>query len=181
MKTPFLAQTEEYAKNQCNQYTRGPGGLWAHSQVVRDYALKLAIIEKANPLVVEMAALLHDIGKDDEHGRVNHAVRSHELAKLFLEKSDLSVATKELVLLCVLKHGTRFALEDNPIEVKILQCADSIAALFDDEFQAYCRKTLTKEENITGLEKCRRKLNLDSARKIASLQIERLIAKLDGE
>ncbi|MDD5190753.1 MAG: HDIG domain-containing protein [Dehalococcoidales bacterium] len=83
----LLARVEEYAKKLCEQYTQVPG-LWAHTQMVRECALKLAGIEKADPLMVEIAALLHDIGKDNEHGRQDHAVRSHDRSEQYLKNID---------------------------------------------------------------------------------------------
>ena len=49
---PWLVQIEEFAKSCCDQYPGDPG-LWRnHVQLVRQFALNLAEIEGANPLVL---------------------------------------------------------------------------------------------------------------------------------
>jgi HD superfamily phosphodiesterase len=112
-------------------------------QLVRLFALRLAEIEGTDAQVVEIAALLHDIGS--YKGREEHHIWSYELSKEFLEGINLPEITKELILECVLKHRTRFASEANRIEVKIIQSADALGTLFDDEWQEYSRRTMSRE------------------------------------
>ncbi len=170
----LLVQVEEYAKSCCDQYPGDPG-LWKnHVQLVRQFALTLAEIEGADPQVVEIAALLHDIGSC--LGRDEHHLRSYELSKEFLESMDLPQTTKGLILECVLKHRTRFAPEENCIEVKVVQSADALGTLFDDEWQEYSRKTMSRETLVQLYAKALGKINLESARKIAEPQIAKLKA-----
>jgi len=168
-----VAQVENYARSRCEQITV-TSGLWTHTQLVRKYALILANIEGINPLAIEIAALLHDIGKDDVHDRINHDIRGQQLAKEFLETIDLPQSAKNLILMCILKHRSRFAQENNPIEVKVLQCADALGTLFDDEWQEYSRQTMSRETIIELYNKQLTKINLESARKIAVPQIDKL-------
>lgn len=172
----LLIQIEAFAKRYCEQYHDDPG-LWKnHVQLVRQFALKLAEIEGVNQQALEIAALLHDIGK--YQGRDEHHIRSHELSKKFLETIDLPEITKELILECVLKHRTSFATEENRLEVKVIQSADVLGTLFDDEWQAYSRRTMTKDVILELYAKALRKIRLESARKIAEPQIEKLITLL---
>ena len=169
----FLIKVEKFAKKYYKQDPEDPK-LWEnHVQLVRKFALKLAEIEKADKQVVEIAALLHDIGK--HKGRENHNVISYELAKEFLKELNLDQNKKNLILKCILKHGSKYSSEDNEIEVKIIQSADALGVLFDEEWQKKCRRYLSREEILKKFDKMlNKKINLDSARKIATLQIKKL-------
>jgi len=172
----IIKKVEEFAEPYCRADPEDPK-LWEnHVQLVRKYALKLAEIEGADKQVVEIAALLHDIGKDK--GRKDHNVRSYELSKKFIETLDLPEQKKKLILKCVLKHSTKYSQEDNEIEVKVVQSADALGTLFDDEWQQYSRETM-KEELLRLYDKSLSKLNLESAREIAKPQIEKLKKMLD--
>lgn len=150
--------------------------LLRHVELVREYSLKLAEIENCDKKVVEIAAILHDIGKSE--CREGHSHRSYEMSREFVESMDLSDEQKRLVLKCILKHSSRFSDEENEIEVKVIQSADALAVLFDDEWQEYSRKSMEKDI-LKGLyDKTYSKINIDSARNIAKQQIERLMSLL---
>ena len=143
-------------------------------ELVRAYALALAKLEGVDAQVVELAALLHDIGKSE--GREGHHLRSHELAQRFLASTDLPKATQALILECVLRHRSASAAEEERLEVRVLQCADVLGTLFDEEWQAYSRATMPPE-TLRGLHaKALGKITLESARRLAEPQIARLEA-----
>ena len=58
--TPVVTRTEEYVRRQLA--ADGSGHDWWHVDRVRRLALRLAREEAADELVVELAALLHDVG-----------------------------------------------------------------------------------------------------------------------
>ena len=64
----LLRKIERFAKKYCEYYTleQGEQSLWQHVQLVRHFALKLAKVEGVDTQVLEYAALLHDIGKNDK-------------------------------------------------------------------------------------------------------------------
>ncbi|MBT5022344.1 HD domain-containing protein [Candidatus Woesearchaeota archaeon] len=147
--------------------------IWAHHiRLVRKYALELGKIENCDLEVLEIAALLHDIGKIN--GREGHAQKSCELSKDFIDSLEFSTKQKELILKCMLKHSGRYSHEDNEIEVKVIQCSDALAILFDDVWQEHCRKTKTKEELLFLFDKMKKKINLESAREIAKPKLKEL-------
>ncbi len=163
---------EKFAKILCKEYKDDPK-LWEnHVQLVRKYALRLAKVEKADKEVVEIAALLHDIGKSK--GRKGHAERSYELSKCL----DLPEKKKELILKCIKKHGCKRSDKKDELEVKIIQAADALGTLFDEKWQEYSRKTMSKKELSKVYDKTMKKIRLKSGLKIAEPQIKKLRKKL---
>ena len=172
----LLARVEAFARPYCEGNPEFPG-LWAnHVRLVRYFAVRLAEVEGVDQLVLEVAAVLHDVGKD--RGRAGHHHRSYELSKAFLETTDLPTATQELILECVLKHRTRSAGAHNPLEVRVMQAADMLGTLFDDEWQEYSRRSMSWDELLHQYERVQRKLTLESARAIAAPRIADLEARL---
>ncbi len=175
----LMEQVEIFAKGYYKQVSARPNIWELHVQLVRKYAIELAEIEKVDSQIVEIAAILHDIGRI-ETGE-EHSVRSHDLSKSFLESLGLSESDRALILECIIKHSTRYVSEDNKIEVRILQCADALANLFDEELQEYSLKTIPKEMINQEFSKLLEKITLGSARAIAESQIIKLKALLNHD
>jgi HD superfamily phosphodiesterase len=79
----LIAQIEKIARQYCERDPDYNRGFWGHVQLVSKFAGRLAEIEGADKQAVEIAALLHDVGR--YNGRKDHHIRSCELAKSFLE------------------------------------------------------------------------------------------------
>jgi putative nucleotidyltransferase with HDIG domain len=177
--TMLVKDVEQFAKSCCQQDTEDPY-LYAHVQLVREFAVRLAHIENADGEVCEIAALLHDIGKCK--GRKDHHITGRELAEQFLKTQPLPEEKKDLILKCILKHRNTISSEDDEIEVRILQSADCLGALFHEEWQEHCRKTKPREElKQYYTEGCLQKLTRESARAIALPQLENLKEKLSTQ
>ena len=73
-----------------------------HVLGARKYALHLAETYKADKFVVEVAALLHDMGAD---AGKQHADKSAEIAEEFLSKFDISDEVKERIIHCIKRHS----------------------------------------------------------------------------
>jgi len=100
-----------------------------HVLRVRDLALRLgeAVPEPVDREILEIAALLHDIGRVADP--TNHAERSAEIARLLLELSGYPRDRIGRVVEAILAHsysGKRPALS---IEAKVLSDADKLDAL----------------------------------------------------
>ena len=116
---------------------------WDHTMRVRANAMKIAKMLQArepmavmNVKVVEVAALLHDIGRPQEladEGRTDHAVYGAELAAQWLPKLGVTdAAFIEAVTACVRSH--RFRKRDGgqePLttEAKIVYDADKLDSI----------------------------------------------------
>lgn len=170
----LITKIEKFVIPYYKKYKKDPK-LWEnHIQLTRKYALELAEIEGADKQVLEIAVLFHDAGKYKD--KENHNILSYEIAKKFLENADLP--KKDLILKCILKHRSKFSSEDNEIEVKVIQSADALGTLFDEEWQEYCREHKSKEELLKKYDKTFNKICLESARETAKPQVERLKAKI---
>jgi len=172
----MMKEIEEFAKSLCIQDKEDPH-LYEHVKLVREFAVELAQIENADIEVCEIAALLHDVGKCE--GRKTHHIVGRDLAKEFLESTNIPEEKRKLILKCIHKHRNRSSTGDDEIEVKIIQSADCLGALYNDRWQEHCRKTLPKDvlwEFYT--KEALEKLNIESARKIAEPQLRKLMKQL---
>ncbi len=107
---------------------------FAHIERVYKMASRLAVQEKANLLIVQTAALLHDAEGSapggDKSERANHHLNSAEFAEQVLihagwQKDDIS-----RVLHCIRAHRFRSGLEEPAtIEAKVLFDADKLDVL----------------------------------------------------
>jgi len=166
-----IKKIETFAKKYYNQIPKSEK-IWDHVQLVRKFTLKLAEIEGVDKQIVEVASILHDIGK--HNGKENHSVESYKLSKTFLENFNLSEDKRKLILKGIFKHSSRFSKEDNELEVKVIQSADGLAILFDRYWQEACRKNIPKEKLLELFDKTKEKINLESAKKIAIPQVKKL-------
>jgi len=108
----------------------GTGHDWWHIERVRRVALHLAKEEKADPVVVELAALLHDIADHKFHG--GDETVGPRMAKEWLEAQFVPPAMVEHVVQIV--ASVSFKGSDVPdsmssIEGKVVQDADRLDAM----------------------------------------------------
>lgn len=101
-----------------------------HINRVESLCLEIREKEGGDPLVLQLAALLHDVGviKEHEEGG-DHAVYSADIASEFLSKAGLRKEVIEAVTNCIRTH--RFSAGKSPetLEARILQDADRLDAL----------------------------------------------------
>ena len=117
-----------------------PGHNFLHIMRVHELAKHIAKKEKADLLIVEAAALLHDIGRKYEliNPKINHADKSAELALPFLRMLSKNGKNKKTcfpedkipaVLYAIRNHRFTKGITPDTIEARVLQDADKLDAL----------------------------------------------------
>ncbi|MFH0837168.1 MAG: HD domain-containing protein [Candidatus Aenigmatarchaeota archaeon] len=109
-----------------------------HVLGARKYGLHLAKNCDGDKFVIEMAALLHDIGADAGE---DHENKSTELSIKFLSRYDIPDEIKMRILNCIKRHG--FGSKAKSIEEQIIQDADGIIFV-KDTFKFFFEKRLQK-------------------------------------
>jgi uncharacterized protein len=121
-----IQKTETFVKTFHQHDTSGHD--WWHIHRVRNLSLKIAATEQANLLVVELAALLHDI---PDHKLNNEAVGMNSINE-FLNAMNLPETTIQHVIDIIEKvsfKGTNVQTNMPSIEGKIVQDADRLDAI----------------------------------------------------
>lgn len=121
-----LKKIEKFAKEKIDDF------LWQHIQRVRNYALKITKREGGDKNIIEIAALLHDIGGYHPTLR-EHAFKSSERASRFLRKIGLDEKTISKATRCIETHigpigcpGQEGCPRPKTLEEKILYDADML-------------------------------------------------------
>jgi len=96
-----------------------------HIKVVVQYALVLAEKVGADKEIVELAALLHDIGKK-EFGNNDHHLTSAEEARKVLNKLDFPNDKIESIAHCIESHRGK-NVEPETIEARVIMSADAMS------------------------------------------------------
>ncbi|MEI7792382.1 MAG: HD domain-containing protein [Candidatus Berkelbacteria bacterium] len=161
---------------------------FAHVDGVRKYALILADEYSADKQVVEISALLHDIGAD--LGKI-HAAKSAEMAESFLVELEVEALLRDKIISAIRNHsmsqdGEEFA-ENVPIEEAIIRDADAIS-FFENGYQMYLQKGLkmhgtvekAKEESILKIQGMMNKITTKRGVEIASELRERSIEYINN-
>jgi uncharacterized protein len=101
-----------------------------HIDRVEALCLEIQKEEGGDPLILHLAALLHDVGiiKEHEEGG-DHALYSAEIASEFLGKAGVEIEIIEAVAACILTHRFSGGQSPDTIEARILQDADRLDAL----------------------------------------------------
>lgn len=105
---------------------------WAHTQRVDRLCRKIGPREGADPVVLALAACLHDIGRnqqDDSRGAVCHARKGAEMAAGLLAGYRLASDLEDNVLHCIRSHRYRNDEHPQTIEAKVLFDADKLDAI----------------------------------------------------
>jgi len=123
-----IEKIEEIVKEACmtSKRFKAHNFQWIHTDFVRKYALALARKLNADQDVVEVAALLHDLG------RIRYAVEDHEKTSArdgekILRDLDFDEDFIKKVIGAVMAHRGSAPPEPETIEEKIVSCADAMA------------------------------------------------------
>lgn len=105
---------------------------WSHVERVTKLALKIGKKEKADLDILEIAALLHDIGRKEEiksKGSFCHAEKGAEFAIGILENFKLKKEDIDNICHCIISHRYRNNHVPATIEAKVLFDADKLDSI----------------------------------------------------
>ena len=170
MKNETRRKIEEYVKLM--KWT--PRDLyWKHAFMVREFALMLQKKIGGDEDVVEVSALLHDIGKAKLLAP-GHEKISGELTEQFLRKTVFDESQIAKIIECVKYENF------DSVEAKILRSADSMALIMDTEGQKwYFAKVLgnDKAKILNELEKSFLEIEFDIGKEFIKNAYQKLVNK----
>ena len=111
---------------------RGEGGHdHAHVLAVTDYALRIAedSTESADPFVVVMGALFHDLGRIGVDSGVLHGLRGAAIAREWLQSTDVPGEVREQILRVIARHTPTTRIPPESVEERIVYDADALDRL----------------------------------------------------
>jgi uncharacterized protein len=129
-KKEIIAKIEEEAK----KFFVGASGChdWTHVERVRNLAMHIGKKEKADLFVLELAALLHDIGRKEEmksKGSFCHAQEGAKTARKILEQYRVAEKQIENIVHCIETHRWRKNKTPETLEAKIIFDADKLDSI----------------------------------------------------
>ncbi len=110
---------------------RGSHG-WDHTMRVDKLCQRIGRKEKADLAVLRLAALLHDIGREEEdrtNGEICHGERGAALARDILVRYAVPAELTERVIHCIESHRFRRNKAPLTLEAKILFDADKLDSI----------------------------------------------------
>lgn len=124
----------EAVRREAKAYFRSARGShdWDHTKRVYELCLRIGRKEKADLEILKLAALLHDIGREEEdrtNGRVCHAKKSAELARRILRRHGIGKEQMTGVVRCIETHRFRGGRLPDSLEGKILFDADKLDSI----------------------------------------------------
>jgi len=130
LKKAVIKDIEEEAR----KYFKNASGChdWSHVDRVRNLALHIGRKEKADLFVLEIAALLHDIGRKKEmknKGKFCHAEIGFDLAEKILKRLNFNEKQISNICHCIITHRFRNSHVPNSIEAKVLYDADKLDSI----------------------------------------------------
>lgn len=105
---------------------------WTHTERVYNLSMHIGKKEEADMEVLGLAAILHDIGREEQdrsNGKVCHAEKGAEQARKLLEKHNLEREKIEKIVHCIECHRFRNNKVPQSKEAKILFDADKLDSI----------------------------------------------------
>lgn len=152
-----------------------------HVLGVKKYGLILAKYYEADQVVIEIAALLHDISADS---RETHAIEGARVSEKFLSSLNVSAEIKGKIIRCIEHHSIGSSV--GSIEEQIIQDADGISFI-EDTFKFFFEKQKQKysleearTKSMRKTEEMMKKIKTKEGIKIASALLKKAITYLES-
>jgi uncharacterized protein len=121
-------------REEAGSFFRSARGSHDHDHTERVYRLCLRIgrKERADLGILRLAAVLHDIGREEEdrsHGRICHGRSGATLAREILERHGCDAATVKAVAHCIRTHRFRKGGAPRTLEARVLFDADKLDSI----------------------------------------------------
>ncbi len=173
LEDDVISITEAFVKKEIPK-TRPKKHYLNHVKYVRKYAFELGKEYKANLFVLDMAALLHDVGA---YVGTFHAKESYMIAKDWLRDLDVDKKQTKMILDAILNHQAKHEGKKYkatvPKETKIIRDADSLSFLYDT-YDYYSKKQIKlygkkqgKEISIAKIDRMLAKTKTSKGKKLA--------------
>ncbi len=130
IKERIITQTISFAKDRMKGLAPSHG--WDHVERVMELANKIAEVENADPLIVVLSAILHDIARkegDKNKGMTCHAELGGEIAKDFLLKQNINEESVNKIAQCIKSHRYRNSHVPESKEAKVIYDADKLDSI----------------------------------------------------
>ncbi len=151
----ILAETKKHFMNSRGSHD------FDHVERVLKMALHIGKKEKADLEILKLAAILHDVQRNDadkKHGKIDHAISGAEVAGKILRKYKYDEKTIAAVHHCIAAHRFRNDIKPKTLEAKVLFDADKLdsigaigvgrAFLFAGELKAKLHNTKMSDDKI---------------------------------
>jgi uncharacterized protein len=105
---------------------------WSHTERVTKLCQRIGQKEGADLEILRIAALLHDIGREEQDrskGKICHAAVGAEIARTILEEVGLEVEKLERIIHCIQTHRFRGSKAPQTIEARVLFDADKLDSI----------------------------------------------------
>jgi uncharacterized protein len=131
---PLGKELTEKLRLISRQYCEAEGGCHGpdHTERVHNLALHLGKLMQARLDILSGAALLHDIGRQEEtraKGRICHAEKGAELARKILKENGLPEEKIREIAHCIEAHRYRNNRKPVSVEARILYDADKLDSI----------------------------------------------------
>lgn len=119
------------------------------------YVVSIALIisqeyKNVDKEIIEVACLLHDIGRDKEIGNEKHNHAGKRIAETILGESNFSDVQKQKIYGCILAHNAPHVPPS--IEQQIVRTADGGSKIqYHESFMLMCKKTTYQERLLWGI------------------------------
>jgi uncharacterized protein len=105
---------------------------WSHTERVTKLCLRIGKKEGADLEILQIAALLHDIGREEQDrskGKICHAAVGAQFARTLLEEVGLEAEKLERIIHCIQTHRFRGNKAPQSIEARVLFDADKLDSI----------------------------------------------------